>query len=391
MKNFYYSIPTEVFFGKNQITKLAENVKKYGDRVLITYGIESAKENGLLDEVIEIFEENGIKYWELGEIRPNPRVDSVRAGVEICRENKIEFILAVGGGSTIDCSKAIAAAYYYDGDPWDLVIKKAEVGKCLPIGTVLTMSATGSEMNSGAVISNLETNQKIGFGHPNMAPKFSILDPTYSFSLPREQTAAGIADIISHTLENYFTLGDGAFLQNRMGEAILKTCIKYGPIAIKEPDNYEARANLMWAASLAINGLLSLGKDVNWSVHPLEHELSAYNDLTHGLGLAILIPRWMAYTLDDETVEKYKEYGINVWNIDKELDRYGIAKLSIERTYDFLESLGIPMTLEDVGIYEENLMEIAERAIENNGGEDIGSFRPLNKNAIFMIYSESLN
>ncbi len=197
---------------------------------MITYGGGSIKKNGIYDKAVEILEENDIEFWELGGgIDPNPRIDSVRKGIDICRENNVDFILAIGGGSTIDCSKAIAVGYYYEGgDPWDLVIKKAPITNALPIGTILTIAATGSEMNSGAVISNLDTKQKLGFGHPSMAPKFSILDPTYTYTVPKKQTAAGVADIMSHTFENYFTLDKGAFLQDRLAEAILKTCIQYG-------------------------------------------------------------------------------------------------------------------------------------------------------------------
>lgn len=389
MQNFHYSIPTEIFFGKGQIKVLGEQVKKYGSRVLLTYGGGSIKKIGLYDEVIKILKDNNIEFWELGGIDPNPRIDSVREGIRIIRENDIDFILAVGGGSTIDCSKAIAAGYYYEGDPWDLVIRKVKVVNSLPLGTILTLSATGSEMDSGAVISNLETNQKLSFGHRSMAPKFSILDPTYTFTVPKIQTAAGVADIMSHTFENYFTLNDGAYLQNRLAEGILKTCIKYGKIAFEEPDNYEARANLMWASSLAINGLLSYGKDTEWSVHDMEHELSAYYDITHGIGLAILTPPWMEYVLDDERVDKFVEYGVNVWDIDSSKDKYSIAKEAIENTREFFKSLDIPMSLREVGIEEKDLEVMAKSAIENNRGRKIGNFKPLDYEDILEIYKRA--
>lgn len=389
MQNFHYSIPTEIFFGKGQIKVLGEQVKKYGSRVLLTYGGGSIKKIGLYDEVIKILKDNNIEFWELGGIDPNPRIDSVREGIRIIRENDIDFILAVGGGSTIDCSKAIAAGYYYEGDPWDLVIRKVKVVNSLPLGTILTLSATGSEMDSGAVISNLETNQKLSFGHRSMAPKFSILDPTYTFTVPKIQTAAGVADIMSHTFENYFTLNDGAYLQNRLAEGILKTCIKYGKIAFEEPDNYEARANLMWASSLAINGLLSYGKDTEWSVHDMEHELSAYYDITHGIGLAILTPPWMEYVLDDERVDKFVEYGVNVWDIDSSKDKYSIAKEAIENTREFFKSFDIPMSLREVGIEEKDLEVMAKSAIENNRGRKIGNFKPLDYEDILEIYKRA--
>ena len=389
MQNFNYSIPTKIFFGKGQIEVLAREIKKHGTRVLLTYGGGSIRKSGLYDEVVGSLNENNIEFWELGGIDPNPRIDSVREGIKIIRENNIDFILAVGGGSTIDCSKVIAAGYYYDGDPWDLIIKKAKVTNALPIGTILTIAATGSEMDTGAVITNLETKQKLSVGHPSMAPKFSILDPIYTYTVPKYQTAAGVADIMSHTFENYFTLNDGAYLQNRLAEAILKTCIHYGKIAIDEPENYEARANIMWSSSLAINGLLSYGKDTVWSVHAMEHELSAYYDITHGIGLAILTPPWMEYVLDDERVDKFVEYGVNVWGIDANKDKYEIARESIDKTREFFLSLGIPMTLREVGIGEENLENMAKAAIEHKGGE-VGNFKPLCYEEVLAIYKKAL-
>lgn len=389
LKNFNYSIPTKIFFGEGKIEVLGKEIKKYGTKILLAYGGGSIKKNGIYDEVIKILKDEDIQFWELGGIEPNPRIDSVREGIKICRENDIDLVLAVGGGSTIDCSKVIAAGFYYDGDPWDLVIKKAKIKKALPIASILTLSATGSEMDASAVITNLETKQKIGIGHPAIMPKFSILDPTYTFTVPKHQTAAGIADIMSHTLENYFTLNDGAYLQDRLAEAVLKTCINYGRLAIDEPTNYEARANIMWASSLAINGLLSYGKKVNWSVHAMEHELSAYYDITHGIGLAILTPPWMGYVLDDERVDKFVEYGVNVWGIDGNKDKYEIAKESIDKTREFFLSLEIPMTLREVGIGEENLEEMAKAAIRNKGGE-IGNFKPLNYEDILAIFKKAL-
>lgn len=387
--DFNYSIPTKIFFGKGKIEVLGKEIKKYGSKVLLAYGGSSIKKNGIYDEVINILKDNNIEFWELGGIEPNPRIDSVREGIKICRENNIDFILPVGGGSTIDCSKVIAAGYYYDGDPWDLVIKKTKIKNALPIGSILTLSATGSEMDAGAVMTNLETKQKLGISHPTMAPKFSILDPTYTFTVPKYQTAAGVADIMSHTFENYFTLKNGAYLQDRLAEAVLKTCINYAKLAIDEPENYEARANLMWASSLAINGLLSYGKNVVWSVHAMEHELSAYYDITHGIGLAILTPPWMEYVLDDERVDKFVEYGVNVWSIDKNKNKYEIAKESIKKTKEFFLSLDIPMTLKEVGIGEENLETMAKAAIEHKGGS-VGNFKPLYYDDVLAIFKKAL-
>lgn len=388
MLNFNYSIPTQVYFGKDQIQVLAQKVREFGgSRVLLVYGGGSIKKTGLYDKVVEIFKTNDISFWELSGIDPNPRIDSVRKGIEICRENNLDFVLAVGGGSSIDCSKLITAGFYYEADPWDLMIGKGKFGKALPLGTILTLAATGSEMDPIAVISNLDTNQKIGFGNPGMAPKFSILDPTYTYSVPKSQTAAGTADIISHTLESYFSVVRGAYLQNRLAEGILKTCIHYGPIALEDPENYEARANLMWASSLAINGLLTYGKERKWSCHPMEHELSAYYDITHGVGLAIITPYWMEYVLEDNTVEVFRDYGINVWGLNPDQDSFTIARQAIAKTREFFVSLGLPTTLREVNIGEENL-EVMAKAATKNG--PLGEFRPVNAEDVYNIYKAAL-
>lgn len=387
MLNFNYSVPTKVFFGKDKIEMLAENIKKYGSNVLLVYGGGSIKRNGIYDNLLEIFNENDINFWELGGIKPNPRVASVRKGKEICQENQIDLILAVGGGSTIDCAKVIGAAFYYDGDPWEIVTDSRKIENSLPIATILTLAATGSEMNSGAVITNLETKEKLGTGHPSMAPKFSILDPTYTFTVPKKQTAAGTADIMSHIFEVYFSKTKGAYVQNRMAESLLKTAINYGTKALKEPENYEARANLMWTASLAINGLLSSGKETEWSVHAMEHELSAFYDITHGTGLAILTPYWMEYALNDDTLDKFVEYGVNVWGIDSEQDKYKIAQTAIEKTREYFNSLGIPSKLSEVGIEAEKLEAMAKQATRRG---NLGNFKPLTEADVLNIYQKAL-
>jgi alcohol dehydrogenase YqhD (iron-dependent ADH family) len=387
MRNFNYSIPTKIFFGKDQISVLADQIKQYGSKVLLVYGGGSIKKNGIYDRVVSIFNDNGIKFWELSGVDPNPRITSVRKGVEICRENGIDFILAVGGGSSIDCSKVIAAAYYYEGDAWDVVINPGNIKNALPLGTILTLAATGSEMNAGAVITNMEVNEKLGTGNPVMVPKFSILDPTYTFTVPVNQTAAGTVDIMSHIFEVYFSNTKETFVQNRMAEALLKTCINYGPIAMVESENYEARANLMWASSLALNGLLGYGKANPWTVHPMEHELSAYYDITHGVGLAILTPYWMEYVLDETNVDNFVEYGVNVWGISSDKEKFEIAHEAINKTREYFVSLGMPTTLKEVGIGEEKLEEMA-RKVTRRG--KLGGFKPLSEADALNIYKASL-
>lgn len=387
MENFKYSIPTKVFFGKGQIEVLGKQIKQYGTKVLLVYGGGSIKRNGIYDKVIEILNDENIKFWELSGVEPNPRITTVKKGINQCRENSIDLILPVGGGSAIDCAKVIAAGVFYDGDAWDIVADPYKITRVLPIASVLTLSATGSEMDTFAVISKLETNEKLGTGHPEMAPKFSILDPTFTFTVPASQTAAGTADIMSHVFEEYFDKTPGVFLQNRMAEAILKTCIKYGRIAIDEPENYEARANLMWASSLALNGLLGYGKNSMWAVHPMEHVLSAYYDITHGAGLAILTPHWMKYVLDGSTLDKFVEYGINVWNIDNTEDKYEIANKAIEKTREYFISLGIPAALREVGI-EEGKLEVMAKQVAQNG--TVGNFKELTAEDVLNIFEAAL-
>ena len=387
MINFNYSIPTEIFFGKGSISILGKQLKRYGAKVLVVYGGGSIKKNGIYDLAIKLIKESKIKFWELSGVEPNPKISSVRQGVKICRDNRIDCILAIGGGSVIDCSKAIAAGYYYGGDPWDIVTDPSKIKKALPVASILTLAATGSEMDIFAVITNEETKEKLGTKSSYMAPRFSILDPTYTFTVSKNQTAAGTADIMSHIMENYFNNTEGAYVQDRLAEALLKTCIKYGPVALEKPDDYDARANLMWTASLAINGLLDYGKVKGWSVHGMEHELSAFYDITHGVGLAILTPYWMEYVLDNNTVDKFVEYGINIWSIDKNKDKFTIAHESIEKTREFFNSLGLPARLKEVGIDEENFEKMAEGATRHG---KLGEFKPLSKQDVINIYKSAL-
>lgn len=385
MNNFYFHLPTNVYFGKAQIKKLPEILLEYGKKVLLVYGGGSIKRSGLYDEIISLSKENDIEIFELSGVDPNPRVESVRQGAKICKENNIDVVLAAGGGSTIDCSKMIAAAAKSELDAWELVIHQDKIKEVLPIVDILTLSATGSEMDQFAVISNMNENMKIGVTCELFKPKASIMDPSYTCSVPKNQTAAGTADIMSHIFENYFSNVKEGFMQSRMSEALLKTCIKYGPIAYNDPENYEARANLMWTSSWAINGLLSSGNEVAWCVHPMEHELSAFYDITHGVGLAILTPRWMEYVLSEKTLDKFVEYGVNVWGISKDKEKEEIAKEAIKNTYDFFKGLDIPMTLKEVGIDETHLEEMAEKV-----GEIKGAFVPLNKDDMLKIYKMCL-
>ena len=383
MNNFKYSIPTTIYFGKDQLGHLSE-LKESGSRVLLVYGGGSIKKSGLYDQTVKILEESGLSVTELSGVEPNPRIESVREGVKLCRENQIDMVLAVGGGSVIDCAKVVAAGACYEGDAWDLVLDGSKIKAALPVYSVLTLSATGSEMDAFAVISDMTKNEKWGTASPLVKPVMSILDPTYTYYVSRKQTAAGTADMMSHTFENYFTNVKGAALQGHLCEAVLKTCIQYGPIALNDPENYEARANLMWAGSLAINGLLNGGAEVAWCVHPMEHELSAFYDITHGEGLAILTPVWMRFVLkkDPSKTAQMAAYGRNVWGIEG--DDETAAKEAIDKTAEFFfKTMGMPENLRAVGITEKTHFQ--EMAAKAEAGSK-GSFVPLTKEDIVAIF-----
>ena len=384
MQNFTYNIPTIINFGIDQLSHLAD-LRESGDRVLYVYGGGSIKANGLYDRSMKILRDAGLEVYELAGIEPNPRIQTIREGVNICRNKMVDMVLAVGGGSVIDSAKVIAAGACYDGDPWDLVIKPELISECLPIYTVLTIAATGSEMDTFAVISDLTKNEKWGTWSDFFAPRMSILDPTLTYSVPRRQTSAGVADIMSHTLENYFNNEKGAYLQARLAEGILKTLINYGPIALEQPDNYEARANLMWSSSLAINGLLSCGSNVGWAVHPMEHELSAFYDITHGEGLAILTPHFLEFALNKDNVWKYVEYAKNVFGITEGTEME-IARDAIRATKDFFKRMRLPSTLSELGIDDEYFDVMAEKAAAGC----FGTFVELTKDDIISIFRASL-
>ena len=389
MYNFTFHVPTKIHFGEGQIEHLKE-LKESGDKVLMVYGGGSIKRSGIYDKALEILKGEGMEVFELSGIEPNPRIESVRAGVEICKKEGIDMVLAIGGGSTIDASKVIAAGTKYDGDAWDLVLDPSKAKCALPIYTILTLSATGSEMDNFAVISDMSKNEKWGTGANCMYPTMSILDPTYTYSVPAKQTAAGTADMMSHTMENYFTMEEDVELQKQFGEAMLKTAIKYGPIALAEPDNYEARANLMWTSSWAINGLNSAGAAPNWPIHAMEHELSAFYDITHGVGLAILTPVWMEYILGEDTKAHVARFGRNVFGLDPgcAMDDMEVAKQGIAYLKKFFfETMGIPATLTEVGIAdEENFEVMAKKAADGS----VGSFTPLSKDDIVQIFRNAL-
>lgn len=388
MKNFTYNIPTKVYFGQGQIKALEKEIANYSS-ILITYGGGSIKKNGIFQKVVSIIESAGKNWCELSGIQPNPRISSAIEGIELCRKNNVDLILAVGGGSVIDCTKAISFGFYYNGNPWDFFIGEAKIKQALPIATILTLAATGSEMNPFCVLSNEETNEKLGFGNELLYPKFSILDPEYTFSVPKNQTAAGIADIMSHVFEQYFCPVKNTDIQDRLCEAILKTVISNGPIAIANPTNYDARAEILWSGSLALNRMLSFGKNGDWAVHGIEHELSAKYDLTHGVGLAILHPNWMSYVLCEDNIDKFVEYAVNVWNVQDNGNKLEMAKEGIIKTREFFNSIGLPSKLSEVNIGTEHFVEMSEQAVSYYENEKMGMFKKLGWKDVFDILNLS--
>lgn len=390
MLNFTHNIPTRIYFGKGQISHLAESLREFGTRVLLTYGGGSIKKTGLYDRVMDILSDEGFTVVECGGIEPNPRIESVERGVALCKEHDIDVILAVGGGSTIDCSKAIAAGVYFEGDDlWDMVATRHGVLKALPLVDILTLSATGSEYDGGGVISNMKLNQKLGNGYT--FPAVSICDPTYTFTVSKYQTAAGTADIISHICEEYFSRTPDSDLADGICETVFKSAIRNLPIALAEPDNYEARANLMSISSIACSGIPSYGKQGScWPCHSMEHELSAFYDITHGVGLAILTPRWMRHILkkDPTCAWRFVRFARNVWGLDGD-DETALAFAGIDRLESFFRESGIPMTLSELGIGTEHFAKMAAHA--NRGGLLKNSFVALDDEDIIRIYTDCLN
>lgn len=385
MNNFTYSIPTKIHFGKGQITHLSE-LRESGEKVLLVYGGGSIKKAGIYDTAMKILKDAGLCVSELSGVEPNPRIESVVKGVGICKEENIDMVLAIGGGSVIDCGKVIAAGACSEEDPWELVLHPEKITVALPIYSVLTLAATGSEMDKFAVISDLKKNEKWGTASEHMKPKMSVMDPEYTYSVSKKQTAAGTADMISHIFENYFTNVSNADVQARFAEGLLKNCFYYGPVALEHPDDYDARANLMWTSSMAINGILSDGAEVAWCVHPMEHELSAFYDITHGEGLAILTPHWMEFALNETTAKKFADYGRNVWNLPMAEDNMETARKAINCTRKFFKDMGLPSTLTEVGIDETYFDIMAEKAAAGCKG----SFVELTKEDIVHIYENAL-
>lgn len=366
MENFEFCVSTKAVFGKDQIQKLPEIVQKFGKNILLVYGGGSIKRMGLYDVIRGLLSE--CRVVELNGIEANPKMKHVREGIELCRENDIDVILAVGGGSVIDCSKVISAGFYYEGDVQDMLESHAVVEDAVPLIAVPTMAATGSEMDFGAVVVDQETNRKMTLFSEKIMPKAAIIDPCYTFTVSPKQTAAGCADIMSHLMEQYF-LPEYSYMGDLLVESVMKTIIHYARLAMDEPENYEARAQIMWASEITDNATLSNGNRMAvFGVHAMEHQLSGRFNTTHGEGLAILTPRWMKYVLSDKTAERFAHFGTAVWGIDSTLETYEIANKAIDATAAFFRSLDIPQTLTELGVDSAQFEEMAQQAEKEGSG-----------------------
>ncbi len=385
MKSFEYHMTTDILFGMGQEAALPDRLKSYGKKILLTYGGGSIKRNGLYDKLRVLLSD--FEIFELGGIEPKPRVETVNRGAALYKREGIDMILAVGGGSTVDCSKAIAAATYWEGDAWDMVVHMDRITRALPIAVVLTLAATGSETDAAAVISNPNTHEKLLFFSPCVLPGVAVLNPENTYTVSPFQTASGSADIMSHVIENYFDR-EQAFVPDAINEGLLRAVIRYAPIALEKPSDYEARAQLMWAASMALNGLGSTGKNFAWSCHYIEHELSAMYDITHGAGLAVLTPKWMRFILSEYTVDKFCDYAVNVWGCERSEDKFTLANRGIDATEAFFKRIGLPSTLSAFGIDDVHFSMMAEKACRIGRLQD--AYVPLSEDDVVKILYMSL-
>ena len=389
MKDFLYYTPTEVVFGKESEKKVAELVLKYGGhKVLVHYGGKSAKKSGLLDEVCDCLQKGGIDYVTLGGVVPNPRLSLVHQGIDIVRREKIDFLLAVGGGSVIDSAKAIAYGAVYDGEVWDFYTGKASPKACMPVACVLTIPAAGSEMSESSVITNEDGDIKLGYSNDICRPKFAIMNPERTFTLPPYQTAAGVTDIMMHTMERYFSHDDDMTLTDNIAEAILRTMKESVHAVLENPTDYRNRAQIMWGGSLAHNGLTGCGLTGDWATHQIEHELSAMFDATHGAGLAVIWLSWAKYVYK-ENISRFVKFAVNVMDVPNDFtDPEGTALKGIERMRTFYRSIGMPTTIHELigrEITDEEIQEMARKCTLNDTVPQ-GNFKVLRAEDIVQIY-----
>ena len=385
MNNFRFLSPTEFIFGKNTVEKVGYWIKQYGGtKVLLLYGQQSAVKSGLLADVENSLQNEFVEYVKLGGVQPNPVDTTVYQGIDLCRKERVNFILAVGGGSVIDSAKAIAAGVPYVGDFWNFFDRTVTINKALPVATVLTIPAAGSEASEVSVITKSKEGLKRGAKSPLLRPVFSIMDPTLTYTLPGYQTACGITDMMAHVMERYFTQTRDVDLTDRLCEAVLLSVIKEAPIVMQDPRNYEARANLMWAGTMAHNGICGVGREEDWASHGLEHELSALYGVAHGAGLAVMFPAWMKYVYTSG-IDRFVQFAVRVWGIEFTGDKKETALKGITALKAFFSSLGLPVNFSQLGAKAGDIDQLIHTLKINSGGQ-LGAFRRLDMTDARAIY-----
>lgn len=384
MQNFVYDVPTKIRFGKGEEAMCGRELAGIGaSRVLVHYGSDRVKISGLLGRIEDSLQESGLSAVELGGVAPNPRLELVRRGIDLCREEKVDAILCVGGGSVIDSAKGIAAGVLYNGDVWDFYTDKATPSDALPLGVVLTIPAAGSESSPGSVVTKPESRQKFYFNAQCVRPRFAILNPELTFSLPPFQPAAGAADIMAHIMERYFTREPNVDLTDRLCEAALRTIIRNVPKVLADPEDYASRAEIMWTGTIAHNDLLGTGRVDDWSSHDIEHELSAQYDVTHGAGLAVIFPAWMRY-VNGEDPDRFVQFATRVWNVEyKADDRQAMIDEGIKKLRDFFSLIGLPTSLKELGVEDQRYDQMARQALRHGS---LGNFKKLNQKDVVEIY-----
>ncbi|MDE0583856.1 MULTISPECIES: iron-containing alcohol dehydrogenase [Planococcus] len=387
MNAFSFYNPVKLIFGKGQLEALKNEVPNYGKKVLVVYGGGSIKKNGLYDEVMATLNDMGVEIHELSGVEPNPRLSTAKRGIEICKKENIDMLLAVGGGSVIDCTKLIAAGAKYDGDAWDFVTRKATPEEVLPFGTVLTLAATGSEMNAGSVITNEETEEKYGWGSPLTFPKFSILDPTYTKSVPRDHTVYGVVDMMSHMFEQYYHNATNTPVQDQMIEGVLRAVIETAPKLMEDLESYEHRETILFAGTMGLNNFLQMGYNGDWASHNIEHAVSAIYDIPHAGGLAILFPQWMRHNVPVNP-SRFAQMATRVFGVDpSNKSEEQIANEGIDRLVEFWTSIGAPSSLKDYDIDDSRFSDIVDKTLVYG---EFGNFNKLNGEDVEKILQASL-
>lgn len=390
MQSFEYNNKVKFVFGEDTENQVGELVKAAGgQKVLLHYGGGSIRRSGLYDRVCQSLSDSGIEFIELAGVVSNPRLSKVYEGIKICKDEGVNFILAVGGGSVIDSAKCISAGCHYDGDVWDLLIGKGSISDSIPIGTILTIPAAGSEVSPDLVITKEEGQLKRAYSHISLRPVFSIMNPKLTYTLPAYQTTCGIVDMLAHTFERYFTKESHVEVTDRMSEGLMKSIVNIAPKLLHDPNNYGYRAEIMWAGTMAHNGLLGTGRIDDWASHMIEHELSGIYDIAHGAGLSIVFPAWMKYVYKED-ISRFAQWANRVFDV--EIDPYNLEDAvckGIDALERFYRGLNMPTRLSDVNIPSTQIEEMANKAT-NNGKETIGSFKPLSKEDIINILTLSL-